>query len=58
MRGVSDVIRSIFVDDISKVSMYNADNGMIKCIGKTPFCPDKLIGVELEKLSPNEVDDS
>eukprot|EP01083_Nonionella_stella_P039033 106149_1 len=36
-----------------KVRLENGDIGVIKFIGKTAFCQDKLIGVELDKWSPN-----
>merc|ERR1711933_209944 len=36
-----------------KVRLENGDCGIIKFIGKTSFCRDKLIGLELDKWSPN-----
>eukprot|EP01083_Nonionella_stella_P120906 362797_1 len=36
-----------------KVRVANGDTGVIKFIGKASFCPDRLIGLELDKWNPN-----
>eukprot|EP01083_Nonionella_stella_P144318 450387_1 len=56
IRRDSVVILPIEYDDYDlgdKVRLENGDIGVIKFIGKTLFCRDKLIGLELDKWSPN-----
>ncbi len=46
-------ILAIEYDLGDKVRLENGDIGVIKFIGKTSFCSDKLIGIELDKWCPN-----